>query len=241
MDNIPNNINIELKNDKNEVVIRNGEAEKISYPVKLVQAGITFESLFELIKTQLEYGVIDKSKIVAVVDYSTGEINIATNYRDEYSDAMTSSLLFSNELNKFKINSNEAYNQQRFCELIKFNRRFIVENWLDLFTKTKNISVEQVKSITNNIKDNKANYKQSIEVTNKIDYPDTITLDIPVFKNDENKQKIEIDLNLDVIDNQIKIFLKSPNLEEIYELEKDRILKEFTEKYRSIGVICLVI
>lgn len=233
--------NIEIKLNTNSEVVRVGEAEKISYPVKLVQAGITFESLFELIKTQLEYGVIDKSKIVAVVDYSTGEINIATNYRDEYSDAMTSSLLFSNELKRFKINSKESFSQKDFCELIKFNRRFIVGDWLDLYTKTKNISVEQVKSITNNIKDNKASYKQSIEVTNKIDYPDAIMLDIPIFKNDGVKQKIVIDVNLDVIDNQIKIFLKSPNLEEIYELEKDRILKEFTEKYRSIGVICLVI
>ena len=234
--------NIELKLNTNSEVVRIGEAKKISYPVKLVQAGITFESLFEFVKTQLEAEFIQKPKIVAIIDYKQGSIKVQTDYRSEYSDEITAELIFGNELKRFKINSKESFSQKDFCDLIKFDRRFIDQpTWQELFTKTKNISLEQVKSITNNIKDNKANYKQSIEVTNKIDYPDTIILDIPIFKNDENKQKIEIDLNLDVIDNQIKIFLKSPNLEEIYELEKDRILKEFTEKYRNIGVVCLVI
>lgn len=234
------NIEIKVENEIKELVIRKGDAPIIDYPVPRTQVDVSFESLMNFAQKQLEYENIKKEETLAIISIDEGKITFNTNQRSKYNDVISARLLLSDYISRFRINDTKGFNQKELSDIIKFNRRFISHpSWEDLYTKTKNISVNQIKDLQNNIKDNRGNMNVSLEVKNSMDYPEMIRLNFPVFKHDIEPQNIEVDTVVDLVENQVRFWLQSPGLEELIESEKEKVLSDYEDQLKTMGVPCL--
>jgi len=238
-------LNLTIENGS-DVTIRTGEALKLSHPVPTVQSGVSFNSLVSFAKMGIEYGRFDVKEALAIADFEKGEITFKSKYDKEFTDVITASLQLSVFLERFKINSAQGFQRSKFADLIKFNRRFIeLPNWQELFAMTKNISVNQVTNISIQDKNNKGSQKHNFNQENTIDYPESIRLKIPIFKNllstiDEDNtigyQVIDVDTQLEVVNGDLNVCLVSPELEEIIESTKESVLSECMKELDELKI-----
>lgn len=226
-------INITVAEGCNEVIVRHGEAEKVTDPH--VYNGYSVDGSIGNPVEFLNKDVVDAELIQnSYLIYSYDKFHIVLFYAQHMreSENIGGNIQLSKEVEKFNINTGAQYTTEQLGEFIKMNRHYFPSKTdaMALVTELKNFK-GKVNKIVESANDDRGSVKKVFQhevIDNNI--PAGFTLSIPVFKGME-KVSFQVEIN---INQNFECTLISPDLQEIIETQSRELIDEQLTEIRKL-------
>lgn len=221
---------IEIKADGKELIIREGQAEKIIAKKAVKISGI-INSPLEFLKVRKS--VIDLLSSNIQVDREGLKISLFVSENTELENEITGSLQFTDEFKSFGINSGKGWVPRELAEHIKMNR--ICFESKDIANKLVSILMDvkiRIDKAVENSAGQKGNVRQLKEQTLKeCNIPESLTLDMPIFKGSKKSSFLcEIWINPE----DLSVKLISPDAQDIIRQVRDDEINLVIDEIRII-------
>lgn len=224
-------INVNINENTQELIIRQGQAELIRELNHVLVTGI--------IDTPYQFLSIRKKESINF-DHARLEINREDNvirlYLNEHLkdfDQITGELAETEEFKNFKINSGESWVPTELSKFIKMNRTCFesVDTANKLASELNHIKAKVEKESDTKVDPKKGDYRIVREqIVKDCNIPEEFVIWIPIFKG-MNKEKITIEVYIDPMD--LSCQLVSPDAADqkrmVRDTEINRVVKEIKE------------
>lgn len=240
-----NKLNVTVTGEQSTpfITVLEGEYQHPKEPVKIEISG-NIESISNFLKERYGKGKdgynlqkVDKSKSIVTVDEAGMNIKLQLDPENHYGTSITAKLELSDELKLFKINSGSTWGRNDIIKLLRFNRRYFPdqEKYTQLIESFQKLNL-QVNSAIVNESDNRGTKDIQFKkfVTNQL--PAGFTLDLPVFKGQENK-RFFVEICLDVVDQKADFWFESPELDDRINEGRKEIFKKQLESCQDFVII----
>jgi hypothetical protein len=240
-----NKLNVTLSgdNEKPVITVLEGNYQQPKEPVKIILTG-NIESISNFLSQRYITGKegyslqkVDMTKAVAVVDEAKMNINLHLDPENHYGTTITANLELSDELKLFKVNTGTMWNRSDIIKLLRFNRRYFPdqEKYMALIESFQKLNL-QVNSNLVNESDSRGTKDLQFKkfVTNQL--PAGFTLDLPIFKGQENR-RFFVELCLDVVDQKADFWFESPELDEFINADRKKIFAKQLESCKDFPII----
>lgn len=227
-------------NEKGEVKIITAQAPE---PLPLHEEKII--NLSGIISVPSEYdskrkGTYNKLNVHVVADFTARTIMLVINEKDHFATSVKGTLELDKELAALYINNQGGggtYNEKQLMQKINFYRRHFPNaqqhEALIAHLKAFKVRVEKEFENSNSLK-GQAALKIAYDIKHEV--PLDFTLNMPIFCGYE-KQKFDVEINLDYIDGEIRFWLSSVGLHEIIGNETERIFEEELKKLADYAIV----
>lgn len=236
------NVTINGDNEKPVITILEGEYQQPKEPVKIDISG-NIESIGNFLKQRYKtkdgYGLqkVDMTKALVTVDEAKMNIKLQIDPENHYGTTITANLELSDELKLFCINTGKMWGRSDIIKLLRFNRRYFPdqEKYTHLIESFQKLNL-QVNSNIVNESDTRGTKDIQFKkfVTNQL--PQGFTLDLPLFKGQENR-RFFVELCLDVVDQKADFWFESPELDDFINEDKKVIFKKQLESCEDFPII----
>lgn len=228
-------VNVTVENGVKELVIRQGEAEKIHQLPGAVIENLTIGGVLEYLSKPLVYNK-DNRQIeeisFLIFNYNKREIKLHFDFRSSCSDTVQGLLQLDPDLLDFGINSGKSYSALEMGQFIRMRRHFFeskdvaltLEKELKAFRATVDKKVELAD-------DKRGNIKASIAQTVISNLPLSFNVNLPVFIG-QPKRLIKLEIDIDPMD--LTCVLVSPELKEMIDLESKEIIDEQIKQIKEL-------
>lgn len=150
---------------------------------------------------------------------------------------------YSDEFKKLRINADEYWSPVKLAKYLRLNRHLFAdkEQGMAFISILKNIKAtvtgqyEKKREVTGGI-----TMKEFFEQNIDHNLPKAVALNISIFKGGA-KETYEVELDADYIDNEIRVSLVSPAMNEANESARDLMLNEAVEKIKAIAPTMVII
>lgn len=222
--------NIEIKTDGKELIIREGQAEKIIAKKAVKISGI-INSPLEFLKVRKT--IIDLLSSNIQVDREGLKISLFISENTELEDEIIGSLQLTDEFKSFGINSGKGWVPRELAEHIKMNR--ICFESKDIANKLVSILMDvkiRIDKAVENTSGQKGNIRQLKEQTLKeCNIPESLTLDMPIFKGSKKSLFLcEIWINPE----DLSVKLISPDAQDIIRRVRDDEINLVIDEIKNI-------
>lgn len=240
-----NLINIEhiSLSDGNTLDIRTGKLPDIQVRQPFTYTG-AIESVCSYLKERYDNEVAENG--VLLINWKKGEITLDIDPKNNQAGKLIGRLTPAVELSELQLN--KEMNFDDFRKHIKRIRRFFAsdETFTGLMSSLNNFKAKATIEIENT-KDNRGNLKNSVERIADTDLIESFSVVVPLYYN-EDKVRLEIDLNYDLQGQSLVFWLECPTLVEtaekyatdrlVFELNEIRLLKiPGTEKGFTVPIL----
>lgn len=234
--------------EKTNVVIRHGEALPLREPKAIAISGdITtvrkfiekrlpaFSEQEPANNTQLQTVFTNRS--IVVVDKEAMTIELLLDPESPYGGKVLGSLLLTEDIKNFGINTNKVYSREDVVKLLRFNKRFfssseVYAELMKAFSAfTGNVRVKSTES-----SDNRANRDIALKVISESNIPTTFVLSIPVFKGVPALSFVT-EICYDYSDSSFIFWFESPELKEQIEAQKEQIFINELEACKDLVIV----
>ena len=232
------NIELNVKPENGELVVRQGKAAPIREKNCLNETGTIFAPA-EFMENRSEFDLLNNQDCVLLSDKDNNRLQFISDQSKELNDKITGVLKPSREIGIFGINTGRKYGDKELADLFRKTRMYF-SNTVDCTKAITSLSKfkAKVSADLENNDDQRGNTKFLIEKRVQTDLPETINLKIPIFQGFQPVE-IEVLLIISVSGSGIEISLESYELYELEEKEKTRIFEAEENKFHSFG--CAVI
>jgi len=220
-------VKITVESGVKELIVRNGEAEKIHYLNKVVLSNLTVSGVREYLQKPLIWNA-DNKQIedisFIVFDYRNREILLNFDFRSATADRIHGYLELDPDLEDFGINSGKSYTALEMGQFIRFRRHFF-ENKdvaLNLEKELRDFRANVDKKVQM-ADDKRGNITASIAQTVISNLPLEFYVNLPVFIG-QPKRLIKLEIDINPMD--LTCVLVSPELKEMIDLESKAIIDE---------------
>lgn len=232
-------ININVSGDTKELVIRQGNAEKLHEP-KVVEKTGSITAPRQYLENKIDQYSPDKSTLY--VDRDVKSIVLKLQEKDPFGDTISGHLVESEELKVLQINKDKRWTVQELKRILK-QVRFMFANpeenleiikALDKFNATVTTNLTQHSS-------NRGDTLNAVERTvGGIEWRNFFTLNIPIFKGGE-KNTFSVEIAVDATDANVRFFLDSPDLYDLQAKVLDEVLEEEVAFFRDWNCSIVII
>lgn len=227
---------IEVKVDGNvkELIIREGEAEKIQLPKVVNITGTIAAPAEYLTKRKSE---LKPKQCHVLFSYIGMYIKFIVNEENHYSATITGQTQLNPDLKKFGINDNKLFTVKELKQFLKFNRVFFAEADanLKMITNLERFSASVQTQIDNHSND-RGDKKQSLEVKIDSNLDLNFVLSMPIFIG-EAPEKFQVEVCCDFKDGQTSIWLESPGLQALIVNGRQTLIDKNVEPFKSEFVV----
>ena len=220
-------------------VLRTGDAEKIDQPKPIVIIG-RLSAPFDFLEHKNHEDQYNAKHCHLIIDRHAGQIVLHANEKSSLSeDVITGCLAPHEDLLEWGINTEKRWTVRDFIKFIRARKYFFAEGSENLALienlQKWNVTVERIIKEENN---NTGNSLSSLEtkVTKALEKTQ-FKLDIPIYHG-YNKCKFVVEIGLDPKSTSVDLFLVSPELHELVQIERDRIFREELAKFDKLGFQC---
>lgn len=229
---------------KNEgaVTIYEGKALELLHPNKLVISG-DFNTVKNFIAKRQddssELQSINYHKTVITTNLEKGTIKLKTDPNDPFGTEVIATIEMHPNLKAFGINTDKAYSQKDFVQLLKINRRFFnPEKYLNLLQSyaafTLKGTTENTQQVQNQTGGSKNAFDKTVDTGN---LPLEFDLNIPIFKGAE-KSIFNVMVYVESRERIVSFTLESIDLIELMESKKEELFNDQIENdFREVLVI----
>lgn len=225
---------ITVENGIKELVIRQGDAEKIQLP-KIINITGTIAS-------PAEYLLKRKSELVAknchvIFSYIKMYIKLIVDESNHYSATITGQTELNPDLKKFGINETRLFTIKELKQFLKFNRIFFAEidANMKMITNLERFSASVQTQIDAHSND-RGDKKQSLEVKIDSNLDLNFVLNMPIFTG-ESASKFQVEVCCDIRDGATSIWLESPELQSLIITGREALIKKNIEPFKSEFVV----
>lgn len=233
-----------------EIVIREGSAQEITVPRRILITG-TLKAPFQFLErkfsgedvsemgTQVPLTLTEENKIYNVnrshllVDKAAGTLVLVLNEKDEYMDVITGKLTLDPTWNEFKINQEKMLNLNEVIKLIKRNKFKFADaaKHGEFLVNLQNFNAR----VTTTFKNARDNSGSSIDMVEKVvaenkNAPEFV-LNVPIYQGYE-KKSFRVQTCLDASGQTVMFYFESVELYELIDSERERAINEELEKFR---------
>ncbi|RZJ33743.1 MAG: hypothetical protein EOO51_12700 [Flavobacterium sp.] len=217
--------------EKNEVVIRRGEAAKIHIPTGIKIENATINAVQEYLKKNgISADEIQNSFVV--FSYENLYLKLSFAHRRENPDSIEGKLKLHPDLSVWDINGKTSYSTFSLADFIKMNRHYF---------ETKDVAMKLVStlrdfkaSIDKKIEaadDKRANRRVLVAQVAETNIPENFALLLPVFVGTEPvKVNVEININAD----DLSCNLISPDLKQIIDQETKKVIDDELDAIKAL-------
>lgn len=223
------NINVTLGKDQHTITILEGKALEQVPPERVIIVGdIKTVSSFLSVRKDSGAGfqVVDKSKVVVIVNKKELYINLLLDPENYYGTSIQGRLEKSDELLQFHINQNKTFTKEELVKLIKFNKLFFAnaDKHAEMLLAFQKVS-STVNISAKDSSDDRGNKERNFvkEVTSNA--PTEFILNIPIFKGFP-AVRFRVEVCLDVTEGSARFWFESVELHEIILTQVDQIFAE---------------
>lgn len=223
-----------------ELILRTGTAPDVIEPETLSISG-DIRSVGAFIKGRNELQNlqgINKETTIVTVDKEKDYIKLQANPNDSYGTTVTGTLLTSDELALFHINSTKTFSQKELIKILKFNRIYFTDNMQqqDLLKQYMAFTFK-TNSEGHASGDDRGNKSSANVKAVETNIPKFFSLKIPIYKG-ERPVTFQVEICLDVTDGGgAKFWFESVELHELQQIEKEIIFKRELELCDGLVVI----
>lgn len=228
-----------VKDGKIEIVVREGAAEQIREK-KLISITGTIQAPLEFwMKRHHIHKHHSPDKTNIIFSKTDKKIILNINENSFFSKTITGVLKINPELDEFKINKDFKYTVKGLADFLKMRKFFFKDR--DQATKIVTNLQKFKASIQTQIEefDNlRGNSKQMFEAKTDSNLDLSFTLKMPVFKGQPDKN-FKVEINFDVRDKQVDIWLESEELRFIELNDIDLIFEKELKMFQAANVVCI--
>ena len=227
-------VKVTVEQGVKELVIRNGEAEKIHYLNQVNLENLTISAVREYLEKPLVWNVENKQIediSFIVFDYRKRELILYYDFRSATADRIHGYLQLDPDLTDFGINSGKSYTALEMGQFIRFRRHFF-ENKDVALNLEKELSGFRAK-VDKKVEaadDKRGNITASIAQTVISNLPLDFYVNLPVFIG-QPKRLIKLEIDINPFD--LTCTLVSPELKEMIDLESKSIIDEEIKQIRE--------
>jgi hypothetical protein len=216
-----------------EHVIRHGDAAPIREPRQLNYAGRLDTPRLWLDPKKEQYGPLAAT---VRVNHTEGSIDLTLLEKSELFDKASGALAEAPELTLFKINTDARYTLDELVTLLKRYRFFFpkkeqhgaILTALQTFTAKVETKIEQHRATNGSSKNNLEREVHGIQ------WDRTFMLSVPVFKG-YAAESFHVEIGVDATSAGIRFYLESPELYELKQDLKGRLLAEEIKYFEAWG------
>lgn len=225
---------LEAKDGVITVVERTGDAEKIFHNTSVNLSG-DIKAPGNFIEKRIDQNPALRSHVL--FSYRGLFIKLKTNENHELNYTVDGKLILNPDIQKLKINTMERMTVKTLSDLLRFNRFFfsdkdqhssIISN-LQKFRASVQSQIEQETSTRGDKKD-------LYDVKVNTDLSLNFALQMPVYIGQQPK-KFNVEICFDVSDRNISVWLESPELVEITQVDAIKIIDEQLSRFPKEFVI----
>lgn len=229
-------IEVVLNENQKELIIREGQAEKIQEP-KIVSLTGTIESPKEWLLKRKESGQFDAKDCHVTFSYEKLFIKLVVNESDHYATTITGQAVLNPDLVKFGVNAGKLWTKNELKQFLKMNRAFFkdVDSNLQIVTNLEKFSAS-VQTQIDDHKDDRGNKKQNIEVKVDSNLNLNFVLQMPIYIG-QSDSVFQVEICFDVRENTITIWLESPELQETIIKQRALLIDKNIEPFKSEFVV----
>ena len=214
------NLKVTVENGVKELILLQGEAEKVYHDKSLDVAGASIASVHEFL---VKKGIDNKDIVNSKVEFSYDGLylNLFYSVRRRNPDTIKGLLKLHPDLKKFEINSSKTYTTFELSDFIKMNRHYF-ENKdvaMKLVSELRNFEGKVNKDVELKA-DTRANQRVLINQVVESNIPDGFILVLPVFIG-QNKVRLSVEINITA---SFECSLISPDLKQMIDEETKVII-----------------
>lgn len=216
-------LNVEVKTEGGELVIRQGQAAELLPPIKPEKLDINgdFKAVGQYLKgrgadqTDNELQVVEPNNAIVYTDRSKLTITLYCNPNNPMATVVKGEAQRSDELKTFGINTGKKYRRDELFNLIRMNRLLFpdAQQHNDMITALKRFKATTQGS-TDQGHDTRGNKNLSYQKEVISNMPETFKLNMPIIKG-ERKELFNVDVCLEESDGSAMFWLESAELNEI--------------------------
>lgn len=226
-------INLTVSEKTQEIIIREGEALPPVEPERIREYGnIQSPARFYAIRKG------DPQKALVTFSMSSMSILYYANPEDPFAPIISGKLLLNKDLDQFHINENGyEHGMQNLAKILKMNRVLFKERdkldelVLKLVSFKGTITTELEKS-----NDGRGNSKDLTDRKTTTSMPEDFILTMPVFVGGPVKS-FRVEIGITASDATARVFLISPELQEIIMTEREKLINAELEKFKGLIII----
>lgn len=223
-------IKVTVENGVKELIIRNGEAEKIHQAGPIIWKNVTIAAVVEFLSKQ---DIQEESILDSVLFYSYDGLYMRLKYRlsDANTYSIDSSIVLNPDLVKWGINGGACLGAAQLADFIKMNRHLFESKSIamELVSALKNIKATVNKAIEDN-RDDRGNRHFLIDQVVKSNIPESFNIEVSVFKG-QPKMLIPIEV---VLDADLECVLISPDLKQIISEQAELLIDAELDKVKEM-------
>lgn len=176
-------------------------------------------------------------KAIVYTDKTNRSIRIDIDPENAYGAKVKGSLLFTDELLQFGINTTQQFNREKLVKLLRFSKRFFKssEVHLNILTSYQSFSA-QAKTAHDAASDTRGNKTQNFSKQVESNLPINFVLSMPIFKG-QDKEDFMVEICLELTDAGAHFWFESPELEELIALRTDDIFKDQLKHCHDLVVV----
>ena len=180
---------------------------------------------------------VDSSRAVVEVDPAAMTIKLSLDPEDYYGATVTASLLMSDELRAFGINTNSRYTQNDLTKLLRFNRlRFFDQAAYEAVLKAVMTFSFNAEIGSANAADTRGNKSAAFDKKVHSNIPADFILIVPIFKG-QPALKFRVEICIDTTEGSARFWFESVELAELIEIERERIFENELKSCEGFVII----
>lgn len=237
-------INLKLESiEGNEIIIREGQAlpmvepqqVKISGDIKTVSAFI--QKRKALIINDAGLQEINPDRAIVEVDKEAMTIILKLDPEFKYGTVVIAKLEPNPDLAQFYINKNKQFSQRELVQLLKFSRLYFEDAGKhgDLLKAYQAFAAKTYTDLAGD-QDNRGNKNFAFNKKVETGLPASFVMNIPVFKGQEPK-RFMVEICLDVTDAAASFWFESIELNELQDIESEKLLNSELESCKDYVVV----
>ena len=233
-----NKVVVNLPENATEIIIREGEAERVlnpKPPIKISLKGVIGTPLEFLEKRHTEKDQVDPKKCHILINREQVSITLITNEDDDYLTGKVVGQLDQHpKFNEFGINSEKKWDPNNLGQFFKMNRAFFEDKAtnMELVTALKNFDAT-VASKIEKAKTEKGDFKDNYGYTVQSNLPGAFNLSIPIFKGTP-AEVIEVEFYASVNGREVSLQLFSPGACQLLEDLRDSVIDKQVDSIRQL-------
>lgn len=246
-------LKVTIEKAEGELTIRTGDALPLKDPIKINLSG-DIKTVANFLQKRTEQSKplpenailvgpgcglqhVNYSRAIVLVDKLQGTIELQLDPENVFGATVKGSLLESDELKIFAINSTKTYTREEIIKLFRFNKLQFddADKNVELVKAFQKFSAKAFVEM-NKEDDTRGNRENHFSKKVETGLPHDFILFIPLFKG-QPKERFRVEIALDVTDGGAKFWFESPELVELMQQRKEEILKAELQSCEGFVVV----
>lgn len=228
-------IKLSVTAEGNEVIVRQGEAPKPQNPEAFKTAG-NINAVFDYLRVRNP----DKNTAIILANTQARTITLITDEHAQVKSTIHAALTMHPIFEALGINTGKEHTPATLGKALRENKYYFpTDDVNQIVANLRNLSVK-IEGETQKTDDNRGNKSASIakRVTAE-NVPQTLTIRAPIFIGDE-ESNIPVEILIDTLDVHVKLFLESPDLIHLAEVNAKKHFETNIDDFRARGYAVII-